>query len=156
MNTEPVTFENEINFRNLNVRYKKLFKKIVFKTISDSDEWCLSESQAMTLLFITNHSPCNMGEIHNHSPLTKGALTQIIAIFEEKNLIERIHSTDDRRLVLVNTTDTGLTLGHKIGKRLIEQLHKQLDKLDEDEKITLNDSLININYLLEKMENLDD
>lgn len=156
MITNKDTFEYEMNFRNMHSQYKKLFKKMIYQTITSSNEWSLSESQAMTLLFITHNSPCNMGDIHKHSPLTKGALTQIIDIFKEKNLIERIHSTKDRRLVQISITDEGLTLGNKVRRELLKQLDIQLDKLNDTEKIVLKDSLTKINQLLEKMGNIND
>ncbi len=156
MNIEESTVEYETNFRDLHVRYKKLFKKIVVGTVKSSEEFCLSDSQAIILLYITNHSPCSMGDIHKHSPLTKGAVTQIIDCFENRKLIERIHSLKDRRSVLVNITKEGSQLGHNIEDGLVKQLHLQLNKLDNDEKITLIDSLRNINQLLDKMGSIDD
>ncbi|MFA7108173.1 MAG: MarR family transcriptional regulator [Sphaerochaetaceae bacterium] len=146
----------QYNLRNLGVLLPHLFKKLITNTILNCSCIAFNETQAMTLLALTKHNPATMGEIHHHSRLTKGALTQVIDSFEEKGIIERTRNKQDRRTVQVTLTEKGQELGKKIEKEMTNQLGLLLDKIDEEKRNELITSLVTSATILEEIENIND
>jgi len=146
----------QYNIRNLGVLLPHLFKKLISNTILNCSCKTFNETQAMTLLVLTKHNPSTMGEIHHHSRLTKGALTQVIDSFEEKGIIERSRTKQDRRTVQVTLTEKGHELGKRIEKEMTNQLGLLLDKIDQEKRNELITSLVTSATILEEIENIDE
>jgi len=146
------TEEYNNKLRILIVLLPKLFKNLLSQLSIKYKEDSLNTNQSMTLLCLTDHNPATMGELYNHSRLTKGALTQIIDNLEQKDLIQRSRNDKDRRTVYVSLKDEGLKLGKEIEKGLLTQLSIGLAKLDKAEQQKLETSLNSVTEILEKME----
>ena len=146
----------QYNLRNLGVLLPHLFKKLISNTILNCSCIAFNETQAMTLLALTKHNPSTMGELHHHSRLTKGALTQIIDSFEEKGIIERTRTKQDRRTVKVTLTDKGQDLGKRIENEMTNQLGILLNKIDDKKRNEFITSLVTAATILEEIEKIND
>jgi DNA-binding MarR family transcriptional regulator len=90
------------------------------------------------------------GELVAHTMVTTGAMTNRIDRLQERGLVERSHSTTDRRSVVVQLTKTGLDLVDTVAEshyRFEEQLLAPL---------TANQQTNLVNYLRSLLLHLDD
>lgn len=69
-------------------------------------------------------------------------ITRLIDRLETGNLVERRRTKQDRRVVLVSITKTGLDVLAKLDQPLLELHRRQLGHLSRKELATLNDLLV--------------
>jgi MarR family transcriptional regulator, lower aerobic nicotinate degradation pathway regulator len=103
--------------------------------------------QLRTLMAITEHSHCSMGELGKATGYHLSALTGIIDRLIRKKLVQRIRDDIDRRVVKVALTAAGVNLTKTLYKKFIKQTSEALGTIDNQsreklvaliEKIALN------------------
>jgi DNA-binding MarR family transcriptional regulator len=105
------------------------------------------------LLYLVSSEPRNMKYLADELSLAKGWVTDITDGLEERSLVKRIHSNDDRRVINIEITGNGLEVFNEIQgiiKKIInesisslppedvEQLCNILEKIDINLKSTNN------------------
>lgn len=81
------------------------------------------------------------GELATRISLSQGTVTDILIRLEQRGLIKRTRDTQDRRRVLVETTETGLNLLEKSPPLLQERFVERFNNLQDWEKTQLLSSL---------------
>jgi DNA-binding MarR family transcriptional regulator len=65
--------------------------------------------------------------------LAKGWVTDITDGLESKNLVKRVHSSQDRRVINIEITEEGLKTYHKIEEIIKGIIHDSISSLPEDD-----------------------
>ena len=99
------------------------------------------------LLYLVSAEPRNMKYLADELSLAKGWVTDITDGLEDRNLVKRIHSNDDRRVINIQITDKGLKMFNEIQsiiKKIINESISSLPDVDVEqlcniiEKIAIN------------------
>ncbi|TPG19468.1 MarR family winged helix-turn-helix transcriptional regulator [Pedococcus bigeumensis] len=72
--------------------------------------WDLSPHQARALRVVRRHESARMGTIAAHLRIAPRSVTEVLDGLEERGLVRRVPDPTDRRAVLVELTDAGLSL----------------------------------------------
>ena len=93
----------------------------------------LTPAQFDVLSTLGNTSGMTFKELGERTLITKGALTGIIDRMEEKGLVRRVASRDDRRSMLAQLTPKGETLFEEVFPTHIRYLRERFMRLTESE-----------------------
>jgi len=94
------------------------------------------------------------GELANNVSLSQGTVTDILIRLEQRGLIKRIRDTQDRRRVMVETTQAGLELLKQSPPLLQESFAERFNNLQKWEQTQLLASLQRIAAMMDA-ENID-
>jgi DNA-binding MarR family transcriptional regulator len=88
-----------------------LMKRIMVSIVSQADKELgrhdLTSAQWIPLLHLQNSGNSNVVELARWSNVDAGSMTRLLDRLEKKNLVKRVRSTDDRRVVQVELTPEG-------------------------------------------------
>lgn len=108
--------------------------------------------QYRALKIIKDENP-TMGDLCDLLYLSSSTVTELIDRLESNNLVRRIRSKEDRRVILLEITDEGISLLENIREKKLEVLSKALSLLSEEEKDEIKRSLIRLyNVLKEELK----
>lgn len=101
----------------------------------------LTQPQFAVVEVLGHLGPLKVGEICNKMLASGGNMTLVLDNVEKLGFVERIHSKEDRRAILVQLTVKGKLLFDKIFVEHAEQITKYMSVLSADEQKTLGDLL---------------
>lgn len=101
----------------------------------------LTNAQWMPLLKLQLGQAVNVAELARECEVDAGAMTRMLDRLEAKNLIRRVRSTDDRRVVNLELTDEGVKAARQIPGVLCEVQNAHLCGFTADEWDALKTSL---------------
>jgi MarR family transcriptional regulator, organic hydroperoxide resistance regulator len=112
----------------------------------------LSEGQPKVLNFLVKNNGCIQREIVEDCKINPATVTSILSTMEKENLIYRSQNSENRRILNVFITDSGIVAQKKLGK-----IFNYLDELcfhnfSEEEKIAAIKLLNKIQNNLEGQE----
>ncbi|MBO0997691.1 MarR family transcriptional regulator [Bacillus sp. SD075] len=93
----------------------------------------LTSVQYRALQLIVLNESIAVKDISNHLKIKPAAGTALIDRLERKKLIERVHSEDDRRVVLIQSTKIGRESYHSINKSFAKVFRDYYSVLNEEE-----------------------
>ncbi|MFE5323347.1 MarR family winged helix-turn-helix transcriptional regulator [Paenibacillus sp. NPDC056579] len=64
-------------------------------------------NSTISVMFQLEHQSMKMNDIADYLTITLGAATSLVDKLERQNIVERIRSVEDRRIIYVQLTDTG-------------------------------------------------
>jgi DNA-binding MarR family transcriptional regulator len=108
--------------------------------------------QLICLLHVVNSGPVSATAIGREVHLSPSTVVGILDRLEEKGLVERQRSREDRRIVRVTATREGVELSRKAPSPLQQTLANSLAELPELEQATIALSLERIVALMEAPE----
>ncbi|MCY7779225.1 MarR family transcriptional regulator [Bacillus haynesii] len=123
--------------------------------LGDVSEWMkldLSMPQMKVLMLLNNHGTLKVSEIAEKMGASLSNMTGLLSRLEQANFIKRTHSEQDRRTIVVELTEDAKGIFRGLYKKGHEKLKKALQKLNEQEKIKVNEGLT----ILEKALKADD
>ncbi|AGO60839.1 transcription regulator (SlyA-related) [Ferroplasma acidiphilum] len=85
------------------------------------------------ILHLVHSEPKNMKYLADTLSLAKGWVTDITDGLEERNLVKRVHSSQDRRVINIEITDEGLKIYNKVGKMIKTIIGDSISSLPEDD-----------------------
>ncbi len=109
----------------------------------------LSMTAASVLGRLMRDGPQRLTELANNEGVSQPGMTQLVARLERDGLVRRTASTDDRRGVLVEVTDTGGELVERRRVQRAEALQQLLSLLDPDDRAAINHALPALTRLVE-------
>ena len=112
----------------------------------------ITAPQLVCLLFLANNGPVTATAISREVQLSASTVVGIIDRLEEKGLIARERSREDRRLVRVSVTAAGAELARRAPSPLQQTLANALNELPELEQATIALSLERVVQLMEAPE----
>lgn len=90
-------------------------------------------SQWVVLMAVRDGIATTCAEIARHMDHDNGAVTRLVDQLEERGLIERRRSTEDRRVVLLEVTPAGKALAKALSPRIVEFWNEALDGFSQEE-----------------------
>lgn len=100
----------------------------------------ISMTHFHVLTLLRHHDAMPMGRLAEVLDASMSNATGIIDRMEQRGLVERVHVTDDRRVVLVRPTQTGLDLVDEVELAKNEVMVAALARLDPDRLQRLADA----------------
>ena len=97
----------------------------------------LSLIQLHVLTVIESDGPLSMSSVAETLDVSVASATGIVGRMEERGLVERRHSTTDRRVVLVHPTETGNAVFQELTDARRARLGELLGRLADDELAAL-------------------
>lgn len=118
-----------------------------FKFLLFPDQWSsafldYSKNEVLTLLFLYKKKSANMTEISEFIVSPLNTTTGVVSRLEKKKMVERIRSSEDRRIVQIELTDKAVDFIDE-EKVVISKYFKKVYELLTEEEKTAALSIIN-------------
>jgi DNA-binding MarR family transcriptional regulator len=100
-------------------------------------ETVLSDIQLAALAVLERKPAMTPGELAEHEKVQPPSMTRVIAVLEERNLVQRTAHPTDRRQVVLTVTPEGRALVNRVRRRREAWLAQRLQELTPDERSVL-------------------
>ena len=121
-------------------------------TGKDIERYGLTQPQFGVVELLGHLGPVTIGEITRKMLVTGGCVTVILDNLEKEGLVERMRSTEDRRVVKVQLTNKGQGLFKKMFRQHAEHVSQLASVLSEDEQNQLSGLLRKLGLALKDMQ----
>ncbi|MBA4251785.1 MAG: MarR family transcriptional regulator [Chlorobiaceae bacterium] len=106
------------------VKLSRAYHTFSKKAVEDIRKYNLTEPQFSVLESLGHLGPMPIGKLCSKQLVTGGNMTLVVDNLEKEGLVKRVHSTTDRRTIVVQITEKGKTLFDQIfiqhAKRMTE------------------------------------
>jgi DNA-binding MarR family transcriptional regulator len=100
-------------------------------------ETVLSDIQLAALAALERQQAMTPGELADYEKVQPPSMTRVIAVLEERNLVQRSAHPTDRRQVILTVTAEGRALVNRVRRRKDAWLAQRLQELTPEELATL-------------------
>jgi DNA-binding MarR family transcriptional regulator len=100
-------------------------------------EAALSDIQLAALAALDRHQAMTPGELAEHEKVQPPSMTRVIAVLEERHLVQRAPHPTDRRQVVLTATAEGRALVNRVRRRREAWLAQRLQELTPEERTIL-------------------
>lgn len=100
-------------------------------------EPALSDIQLAALAALERHQAMTPGELAEYEKVQPPSMTRVIAVLEERSLVERSAHPTDRRQVILTVTPEGRALVNRVRRRKEAWLAQRMQELSPEEIATL-------------------
>lgn len=114
----------------------------------------MSKQQYQLLHTIRKHDSMPMSFYSEKLLISKPNLTVLADKLIDAGYVERGAAPDDRRLIVLKITRSGLEQMDKIWNEAMANLMMKLEKIDESTLVRLNELVIEINEIVNKFDNI--
>ena len=128
-------------FRTVGRLIKQLFSSLVRGIDQHMQPLELTAMQWEPILLLKLERADTVAALARESNVNCGAMTRMLDRLEEKQLVRRRRSDDDRRVVHLELTDKGLRIGDEIQPLVNAELKRHLRGFSDKEISTLTDFL---------------
>ena len=112
-------------------------------------EFGLSHGQAITLKIIYEENNIKQEDLNKRLQIDKSAVTRILKTLEDKQLIIKKISNEDKRNHILSVTSKGKILYPKIKNVIKETTEVMLKDIDQNQQLLLEELLLKIKMNLE-------
>ncbi len=146
MSNENIKLAEEMEdlFRLMS-KWIKCISKRYFKMDDSSD---ITLSQYRVLQILKHHGPCRMSEFSEHINTSLGSLTSMVDRLVEKHLVERFLLPEDRRVILVKITSSGIMILDDCRANFIRIIVNNLNKIDDTDILTVEQAVNQLRYIM--------
>lgn len=113
------------------------------------EKYDITPLQYRALKIIRDENP-TMGDLCNFLYLSSSTVTDLVDRLESNNLVRRVRSREDRRVIILEITEEGISLLDNIQEKKLEVLNKALSLLDEKERDEIKRALIKLYCVLKE------
>ncbi len=121
-------------------------------TGKDIERYGLTQPQFGVVEILGHLGPVTIGEISRKMLVTGGCVTVILDNLEKEGLVERMRSTEDRRVIKVQLTAKGRNLFREIFTQHARRVSQLASVLTEDEQTQLSGLLRKLGLALKDMQ----
>lgn len=132
------------------VKLARAFSLLYKKSVEDIRRYGLTQPQFAVIEVLGHLGPLKVGEICSKMLVTGGNMTLVLDNIEKLGYIERVHSKQDRRAILVQLTDKGQNIFDSVFHQHAEQITKLISVLSADEQKNLGDLLKKLGLSLQE------
>lgn len=93
----------------------------------------ITAAQGVILIRLGAEPACTAASLCRRSGYDTGSMTRMIDRLEEKGLIERERSTEDRRVINLKATETGMALRSQITRHACQMMEPRLEGFSQEE-----------------------
>lgn len=112
----------------------KAYRAISDQAIRDVRQYGLSPSEFAILEVLYAKGKIPMQQIGEKILITSGSITYNIDKLEKKNLLRRVSSHEDRRVIYAEITDAGNELFNRIFPEHADKIHSLMKGISQDEQ----------------------
>lgn len=123
------------------VKLARAFASFNKKSTESIREFGLTQPQFSVIEVLGHLGPLKVGKICNKMLASGGNMTLVLDNVEKLGFVERTHSKEDRRAILVQLTTKGKQLFDEVFVGHAEQITKFMSVLSADEQRVLGDLL---------------
>lgn len=134
---------NLINKNSLEILtcLRKIIRAVDLNSKRLSSETSLTAPQILSLEVIAKNDSLTLAELAEQVHLSSSTMVGIVDRLENKNLVKRERSTEDRRKVFINITTEGKKVTKKAPTPLQDKLLESLSTLSENQQKSIVKSL---------------
>ncbi len=144
-----------MDLENIIFNYIDKFKFLFFPNQWSSVFLDFSKNEILSLLFLYRYNASNMTEISEYINAPLNTTTGVIGRLEKKEMVERIRSNEDRRIVQITLTDKAKEFIKK-EKEIIEiYVERIYSSLTEEEKAAAAGILEKVIIILRQGEHIN-
>lgn len=123
---------------SLRISVSRLARRLRVERVGyGTPEAVLSDIQLAALSVLERHEAMTPGELAAHEKVQPPSMTRVIALLEQRDLVQRTTHPTDRRQVLLSVTDKGRALVQRMRRRKDAWMAKRLEELTPEERATL-------------------
>jgi MarR family transcriptional regulator, organic hydroperoxide resistance regulator len=124
-----------VHIENLIFNYIDEFKVLFFP-----DQWSdifidFSKSELLAMLFLYRYKNANMTQIAEFINAPLNTATGVIGRLEKKQMVERVRSSEDRRIVLITLNDKSIGILEKEKAIVIDIITKIYNSITKEERL---------------------
>lgn len=127
------------------VRAHSVFAK---KSLDDIRRYGLTEPQFGALECLGHLGPMTIGNLCSKQLVSGGNMTLVVDNLEKEGLVERVHSKEDRRTIIVQLTSKGEQRFNEIFLQHAERIKDLASVLTNDEQVQLSGLLKKLGFAL--------
>ena len=109
--------------------------------------WRLSSTQAL-ILFTLPLDGIPHSDLAHRLGLDASTITRVVVKMQTAGLVERLRSTQDRRVFLVKATDRGRKFRRNLQDRWEQEVRTVLEGMDTEHRESLDEHLEELSWLL--------
>jgi MarR family 2-MHQ and catechol resistance regulon transcriptional repressor len=128
------------------------FMRNILGTFRPNFDIALKKNEIMTLLELNQHPDMPMKHYVDIVDMESGSFTYLADKLQDKGLITRVPSGDDKRKTVLSLTDSGKELSNKLEKEFHDHVGKLLTKLDESDLDDLKEAVFLLEKVINKLE----
>ena len=121
----------------LRISVSRLARRLRVERLGFGVAEALSDIQLAALSALDRHQAMTPGELAEHEKVQPPSMTRVIAVLEERNLVQRAAHPTDRRQVLLTATGEGRTVVQQVRRRREAWLAQRLQELTPQERAAL-------------------
>lgn len=127
-------------------------QRLVLKSL-DYQGAHLTKYQLYLLIILAKKERLTMGQAASRLGCSKEQATRLVSALVEDGYIERLHSKENRKLVMIRLTKKGSEIICKEKEAAKERLREGLESLSEEERDIFFQSIVRLAPVLQKLEN---
>ncbi|AEB76088.1 MarR family winged helix-turn-helix transcriptional regulator [Clostridium botulinum] len=129
---------------------KEINSKINFKVTEELKNIGLTVPQITAIKFIAHRKKVTSSELSEEMSITKATVSGIIDRLEKMNIIKRVRSKEDRRIVYIVFSDEGLNLAKDIKDIMNGCFENIFNNVSEEELVTIDNHLSSLLKVIEE------
>lgn len=122
--------QNESVIRDLVWSIRRLNRAVYLDSQKISKRYGLTEPQSAVVRNLYNKGPMSSADLSRNLFVTPSNITGIIDRLEKKQFVERIKKKGDRRVALINLTDSGKKLSKTLPDPIMKKFIAELADLE--------------------------
>jgi DNA-binding MarR family transcriptional regulator len=124
--------QNESVIRDLVWSIRRLNRAVYLDSQKISKRYGLTEPQSAVVRNLYNKGPMSSADLSRNLFVTPSNITGIIDRLEKKQFVERIKKEGDRRVALINLTDSGKKLSKTLPDPIMKKFIAELADLEPE------------------------
>ncbi|KEI10427.1 MarR family transcriptional regulator [Clostridium sp. K25] len=129
---------------------KEINSKINFKVTEELKNIGLTVPQITAIKFIAHRKQVTSSELSEEMSITKATVSGIIDRLEKMNIIKRVRSKEDRRIVYIVFSDEGLNLAKDIRDIMNNCFENIFNNVSEKELVNIENNLSSLLKVVEE------
>ena len=134
------------------VKLARAFSSFNKRSIENIRKFGLTQPQFAVIEIIGHLGPLKVGEICNKMLVSGGNMTLVLDNIAKLGYIERVHSLEDRRAILIQLTQKGKDLFDNVFNSHAEHVTKLMSVLTIEEQKTLGELLKKLGLKVGKLK----
>jgi len=132
--SRPLVFEVDATFRALHTAVETFID-------AASERYGVNRNDQRCLELLDRRGPLTAGQLADAAGLSAAAVTKVVDRLLAAGYVRRVRSTDDRRRVIIATTDVEQRLAREVFSPIVADGIRMLSELSDDDLRLLHDVL---------------
>ena len=129
---------------------KEINSKINYKVTEELKNIGLTVPQITAIKFIAHKKQVTVSELSEEMSITKATVSGILNRLENMNIIKRIRSKEDKRIVYIVFSDEGLSLAKDIKHIMNNCFENIFSNVSKEDLISIDNNLSSLLKVVEK------